>query len=87
MPSPVFTHQKHADGGFYSVCASCLEIAASAPREEQLSTSELMHACDPIRLYQISQGWIRTCHIAPLEFFSIKQKAEPIGPRPIASRS
>jgi hypothetical protein len=58
MPSPVFTHQKNADGGFDSICASCHEIAASAPREEQLSTSELMHVCDPIRLYQVSHGRI-----------------------------
>jgi hypothetical protein len=58
MPSPVFTHQKNADGGFDSLCANCLEIAASAPREEQLSTLELMHVCDSIRLYQISQGRI-----------------------------
>jgi hypothetical protein len=55
MPSPVFTHQHD---GFDSICGSCLEIAASAPREEQLSTSELMHVCDPIRLYQLSHGRI-----------------------------
>jgi hypothetical protein len=48
----------NADAAFDSLCASCLEIVASAPREEQLSTSELMHVCDPIRLYQISQGRI-----------------------------
>jgi uncharacterized membrane protein len=58
MPSPVFTHQENADGGFDSICASCREIAASAPREEQLSSLESTHVCDPIRLYQVSHGRI-----------------------------
>ena len=56
MPQPVFTHQKNADGNFDSICGSCLEVAASAEKEEQLSRLELMHVCDPVRLYQISQG-------------------------------
>jgi hypothetical protein len=58
MPSPVFTHQTNAHGGFDTVCGSCLEVVASAQLEEQLSTSELMHVCDPLRLYRISQGRI-----------------------------
>jgi hypothetical protein len=58
MLSATFTHQKNAHGGFDSTCFLCHEIAASAPREEQLSRLELMHVCDPIRLYQVSQGRI-----------------------------
>jgi hypothetical protein len=58
MPEPVFTHRQNADGSFDSICSRCLEIAASAQQEGQLSSLELMHICDPIRLYQISQGRI-----------------------------
>ena len=58
MPSATFTHQENANGGFDSICSRCVEIAASALREEQLSSSESMHVCDPVRLYQISQGRI-----------------------------
>ena len=58
MPSPVFTHRMNADGGFDSICGSCLDFVAEAPTEEQLSTLDSLHVCDPIRLYKASQGRI-----------------------------
>jgi hypothetical protein len=58
MPQPAFTHRRNADGSFDSICSRCLEIAASAQKEQELGSLEWMHVCDPIRLYQISQGRI-----------------------------
>jgi hypothetical protein len=53
-----FIHSPNADGGFDSTCARCVLVVASATREEHLSPYESMHVCDPVRLYQISQGRI-----------------------------
>lgn len=53
-----FTHIRNADGSYVSTCMRCLASVASALKEEQLYSEESAHACDPVRVYQVGQGWI-----------------------------
>jgi hypothetical protein len=49
MPQPegqCFTHRQNA-------------AVASAQKEKQLYPLEATHVCDPVRLYQVGQGWAR----------------------------
>ena len=53
-----FAHTQNADGSYVSTCIRCLASVASAQKEKQLYSDESAHACDPVRVYQVSQGWI-----------------------------
>jgi hypothetical protein len=62
MPQPegqCFTHRQNGDGGYESICTRCLAAVASAQKEKQLYPLEATHVCDPVRLYQVGQGWAR----------------------------
>jgi hypothetical protein len=51
-----FPHRRNPDGSYDSICIVCLATVASALDEEQLFLREVEHACDLLRLYQVSQG-------------------------------
>jgi hypothetical protein len=51
-----FPHRRNADGSYDSICIVCLATVASVLKEEQLYLRESAHVCDPLRLYQVSQG-------------------------------
>jgi hypothetical protein len=54
-----FAHRQHEDDGYDSICRKCFATVGSAQREEELHRHESAHVCDPVRLYQVGQGWIR----------------------------
>ncbi len=51
-----FPHVHNLNGTHDSVCARCHLTIASAKHEAQLNPYEQAHRCDPVRLYQFSQG-------------------------------
>jgi hypothetical protein len=51
-----FPHRRNADGSYDSICIVCLATVASTLKEERLYFLESAHVCDPMRLYQVSQG-------------------------------
>ena len=53
---PHFPHRKNDDGSFDSICSVCYATVASADNESELPPHESMHKCDPVRMYQASQG-------------------------------
>jgi hypothetical protein len=53
---PGFPHRRNPDGSYDSICTACLATVATAQREEQLYPRELSHVCDPLRLYDITEG-------------------------------
>ena len=53
---PHFPHRENDDGSFDSICSACFVTVASAEKEYELAPKESMHKCEPINLYQASQG-------------------------------
>lgn len=53
---PNFPHRFNSDGSFDSICTLCHETVARTKNEADLNQHERSHRCDPVRLYQISQG-------------------------------
>ena len=53
-----FVHRHNSDGSYDSICTKCDATAASAGKEEALSSSESAHVCDPFALYLAEQGSI-----------------------------
>ena len=53
-----FAHRRNSDGSYDSICTKCYATAASAEKEESLSSSESAHVCDPSALYLVNEGSI-----------------------------
>jgi len=51
----IFSHRSNRDGSYDSICTVCLVAIATASAESGLARHERNHACDPIRLYQLSE--------------------------------
>ena len=58
MFPPRFPHRRNSNGTHDSICAECMTTVATVLREAELSGFELRHVCDPVRVFQISRGWI-----------------------------
>ncbi len=54
-----FSHRQIEDGSHRSICAACHATVATTKNEEDLRPLEVGHVCDPIRLYQVSEGAVR----------------------------
>jgi hypothetical protein len=52
--NPSFPHRINPDKTYDSICAVCYLTIASATIESELAKYERLHACSPIRLYQLS---------------------------------
>jgi hypothetical protein len=50
-----FPHRLNRNGHYDSMCSVCLVTVASARNEADLTRYELGHACNPIRLSQLSE--------------------------------
>ncbi len=56
---PTFTRRQNRDGSCEVICHSCLAtVAWERMDEDSRGVKELQHQCDPIRVYQASQGVI-----------------------------
>ena len=53
-----FAHRHNSDGSYDSICFKCYATAATARKEEALSSPESAHVCDPIALYRANQAAI-----------------------------
>jgi hypothetical protein len=53
--TPKFVHRHNSDGTYDSICTACIMTAASVEDEWQLPRWELLHRCDPVNLYRVSQ--------------------------------
>jgi hypothetical protein len=51
-----FVHRVDLDGRIDSVCTECFATVATAWDEREISSRELVHVCDPMKLYRIRQG-------------------------------
>ena len=51
-----FVRRHNQDGRHDSICTECVSMVASVENEWDLSSYELMHVCDPVHLYRVSQG-------------------------------
>jgi hypothetical protein len=52
---PRFPHRLNRVGFHESICSNCHLTVGSAWDEADLEKFELIHACDPIRLYQLTE--------------------------------
>lgn len=55
----LFPHRHNEDGTYQSICVACHATVAVAQNEQDLRPRESAHVCDPIRLYQVSEGGLR----------------------------
>jgi hypothetical protein len=51
-----FPHRHNRDGSYDSICTTCHATVATAIKEIELSKYEHTHACNPARLYQLTQS-------------------------------
>jgi len=51
-----FHHRHNRNGTHDSICSCCYMTVASATGESELHPFEDAHICDPVRLYQVSEG-------------------------------
>src|ERR1039458_8516574 len=51
-----FVRRHNQDGSHDSICTECVSMVASVENEWELPSHELMHVCDPVHLYRVSQG-------------------------------
>jgi hypothetical protein len=59
MHGPIsFAYRRNSDGSYDSICLRCYATAASARKDESLSSSESAHVCDPSALDRVNQGSI-----------------------------
>jgi hypothetical protein len=56
--STKFAHRHNSDGSYDSICFKCYATAATAGKEEALSSAESAHVCDPMALYRANQASI-----------------------------
>jgi len=56
LPNANFPHRHNRDGSYDSICTLCHATVATVRKETELAEYEHSHACDPIRLYQLSQS-------------------------------
>ena len=59
-----FPHRHNRIGSHDSICTTCLATIASVWHEEELLSYESAHACDPMNLYRVSQGYIPKASIS-----------------------
>lgn len=50
-----FARRHNRDGSHDSICTVCLVTVATVRDEEQLTSYEATHVCDPVNLYRINQ--------------------------------
>jgi hypothetical protein len=56
-PQPAhFSRRHNLDGTHDSICSICMLTVASGRDDAGLERDELDHKCDPVLLYQFSQG-------------------------------
>jgi hypothetical protein len=53
-----FTHRHNMDGTHESICRGCQMAIATVQEKADLAGFESRHACDPVRVYRLSQGYI-----------------------------
>jgi hypothetical protein len=58
MSPRAFPHRHNGNGTHDSICTECMTTVATVLREAELAGFEFRHVCDPVRVFQISQGWI-----------------------------
>ena len=49
-----FPHRYNPDGSYDSICTACLKTVARAWNENELSSPESAHICDPARIRRIA---------------------------------
>jgi len=50
-----FPHRLNPNGSYDSICTECHQTVASSHDEALLAQHEQVHACNPIRLYQLAE--------------------------------
>jgi hypothetical protein len=55
LNSVLFPHRTNEDGSYDSICRICHLTVGSASIERELARSEREHACDPNRIYQLTE--------------------------------
>lgn len=55
----LFYHRQNKEGSYDSICTVCMTTVATVRNEEGLCPRELVHVCNPIRLYQVREGLVR----------------------------
>ena len=62
VPQPItrFPHRHTRNGSHDSICTRCHLTVASVRNESDLALYEQDHACNPIRLYQLSEDLLHT---------------------------
>jgi hypothetical protein len=53
---PNIPHRHNKDGSFDSICTRCYATVATVAEELELVSYESKHICDPVAVYQFSQG-------------------------------
>ncbi len=54
-----FSHRHNSTGTHDSICRECLAtVRHLVQKKRSLAGFELRHLCDPVRIYQLNQGWV-----------------------------
>jgi len=51
-----FHHMQNRCDSYDSICEVCFMTVATVSEESELAPVEDIHVCDPVRVYQISEG-------------------------------